>query len=134
MAEFKHKALDLNENKALVYTAMSKHYFYYRMFISKFVLEQNKVPLNPFMVFDYFLLDTIPRELVVEGNNNLVKRADELWVFGSISNGVLAEIQIAKKMGKAVRYFRIEKPHTIIEIAKNQAEFEGEVKEFSDLL
>ena len=131
---FQHHALNLKENKNLVYTAMSKHFFYFRMFISKFVLEKGKVPLNPFMVFDYFLLDSIPRELVIEGNNNLVKRADELWVFGQISNGVLAEILIAKEMGKPIKYFKIEKPHKIIEIEKEQAEFEDEVKQFTNLL
>ncbi len=131
---FKHNALNLKENKNLVYTAMSKHLFYFRMFISKFVLEQHKVPLNPFMIFDYFLLDSINRDFVVEGNNNLVKRADELWVFGPISNGVLAEILIAKEAGKPIRYFKIEKPHKIIEIEKKEAEFEGEVKQFSNLL
>ncbi|HLD41496.1 MAG TPA: hypothetical protein VJB06_00530, partial [archaeon] len=46
MAEnFEHNALNLKENKNLVYTAMSKHLFYFRMFVSKFVLEQQKVPL-----------------------------------------------------------------------------------------
>ena len=57
--EFKHEALELTEDKSLVYTAMSKHLFYYRMHISKYVIEQHKVPLNPFMIFDYFLLDSV---------------------------------------------------------------------------
>lgn len=48
------------------------------MFISKFVLEEGGVPLNPFMVFDYFMLDTVPRDTVREANNNLVKRCDEI--------------------------------------------------------
>lgn len=52
------------------------------------------------MVFDYFLLDAIERDLVREGNNNLVKRCDEIWVFGAVSNGVLAEIQIANEQGR----------------------------------
>lgn len=135
MAEkFEHNALYLKENKNLVYTAMSKHLFYFRMFISKFVLEQGKVPLNPFMIFDYFLLDSVHRDFVVEGNNNLVKRADELWIFGTISNGVLAEILIAKEMGKPIKYFKIEKPHKILEIQKTEAEFEGDVKQFSNLI
>jgi len=46
MAEnFEQNALNLKENKNLVYTAMSKHLFYFQMFVSKFVLEQQKVPL-----------------------------------------------------------------------------------------
>ena len=134
MNEFEHPALNLEENKNLIYTAMSKHYFYYRMFISKYVIEQHKVPLNPFMIFDYFLLDSIDRNLIRESNNNLVRRADELWVFGPISDGVLAEIKIAQKMGKEINYFKLKKPHKIIQISKKEVEMEDNVKEFKSEL
>ena len=134
MDQFNHKALYLNEQKNLVYTAFSKHLFYYRMFISKYVLEQGKVPLNPFMIFDYFLLDSIERDLIREGNNNLVKRADELWVFGSVSDGVLAEIKIAKEMEKSILYFKIEKSKEIIPISKEKVEMEEDVEEFRQAL
>lgn len=132
--EFKHGALELTEEKSLVYTAMSKHLFYYRMHISKYVIEQHRVPLNPFMIFDYFLLDSVNRDLVREGNNNLVKRSDELWVFGNVSNGVLAEIKIAKEMGKIIKYFKIEKPHNIVPIKVTKVEMEEEVVEFKNEL
>lgn len=128
--KFEHEALKLNNDNSLVYTAMSKHLFYYRMHISKYVIEQHKVPLNPFMIFDYFLLDSVNRDLVREGNNNLVKRADELWVFGTVSNGVLAEIKIAKEMKKPIHYFKIEKPHTIVPAKIEDVEMEEDVKEF----
>jgi hypothetical protein len=131
---FIHPALSVQQDKPLIYTAMSKHLFYYRMFISVFVLENGGVPLNPFMVFDFFLLDAVNRDLVREGNNNLVKRSDEIWVFGAISNGVLAEIQIATEQNKRVRYFAIEKPHKIIEITKDKVEMEDEVADMRHLL
>jgi len=89
-----HRALGLQEKKPVVYTALSKHNFYLRAHISKYVLEQGAVPLNPFMVFDYFMLDTVPRDVVREANNNLLEKADELWVFGQISDGVAAEIKL----------------------------------------
>jgi hypothetical protein len=132
--DFDHPALEAQKDKPLVYTAMSKHLFYYRMFISVFVLEQGGVPLNPFMVFDYFLLDVVDRDLVREGNNNLVKRCDEIWVFGAVSNGVLAEVLIAHKQGKPVRYFAIKKPHAIIQTSKESVEMEAEVAEMRHLL
>lgn len=132
--DFTHPALDVQNDKPLVYTAMSKHLFYYRMFISVFVLKNDGVPLNPFMVFDYFLLDAVDRDLVREGNNNLVKRCDEIWVFGAVSNGVLAEIQIANEQGKTVRYFAIQKPHAIVETTKDTVEMEDEVAELRHLL
>ena len=71
--DFSHPALNVQNDKPLVYTAMSKHLFYFRMFIQVFVLENGGVPLNPFMVFDYFMLDAVDRDTVREGNNNLVK-------------------------------------------------------------
>lgn len=134
MSDFIHPALDVQKDKPLVYTAMSKHLFYFRMFISVFVLEKGGVPLNPFMVFDYFLLDAVDRDIVREGNNNLVKRCDEIWVFGAVSNGVLAEIQIAHEQGKPVRYFAIEKPHKIIESTKDKVELEVDVVNMRHLL
>jgi len=134
MKQFDHPALGVQADKPLVYTAMSKHLFYYRMFISVFVLEHGGVPLNPFMVFDYFLLDAVDRNLVREGNNNLVKRCDEIWVFGEVSNGVLAEVQIGKAQGKPIRYFAIEKPHKIVETTKQHVALEDEVADMRDLL
>ena len=131
---FEHPALNVQQDKPLVYTAMSKHLFYFRMFISVFVLKNGGVPLNPFMVFDYFLLDAVDRDLVRESNNNLVKRCDEIWVFGAVSNGVLAEIQIAKQQSKKVRYFAIERPHKIVEIDKNNVELEDDIKELRHLM
>lgn len=125
---FSHEALNLTNDKNLVYTAMSKHLFYYRMHISKYVIEQHGVPLNPFMIFDCFLLDSVNRDLVREGNNNLVKRADEIWVFGPVSNGVLAEIKIGASLKKLIRYFKIEKSNKITPISVQEVEMEDEVR------
>jgi hypothetical protein len=132
--QFNHVALTLTEQKPLIYTAFSKHFFYYRMFISKFVLESHKVPLNPFMIFDYFLLDTVDRDLVRSANNSLVRKADELWVFGPISNGVLAEIHLAKDLSKPTHYFKIDKPHYISPISIKEVEMEEDVQSYRSSL
>lgn len=131
---FSHDALSLEGKKPLVYTAMSKHYFYFRMFISRYVLEQGKVPLNPFMLFDYFLLDSVDRDLVRDANNSVVLRADQIWVFGPVSNGVLAEIVLAQKSGKPISYFKIAKPHQIVSISPADVEMEGEVEQYKPLI
>lgn len=133
-ASFSHEALSLLGGKPLVYTAMSKHYFYFRMHISRYVLEQSKVPLNPFMLFDYFLLDSIERDLVRDANNSVVSRSDEIWVFGPISNGVLAEIMLAQKSNKPIFYFKIEKPHKISPATYDEIEVEEEIQQFKHLL
>jgi len=124
----------IDKNMKLIYTAISKHYFYFRMHISKFVLEQDCVPLNPFMIFEYFMLDTINRNIIRNANDNLVKRADELWVFGPISDGVLAEIMLAKQMNKPIKYFTIINSKEIKEIQKDEVEFEKDLEKYKDEL
>jgi len=111
----------------LVYPAFSKKLFYFRMHISKFVLEQGAVPLNPFMIHEYFLLDTVDRDVVRASNNAIVKRSDELWVFGQISNGVASEIELAESLAKPIRYFVVIDSKEIQEISKDRVEVEPEV-------
>jgi hypothetical protein len=108
----------------LIYPAFSKHLFYFRMYISRFVLESNGVPLNPFMIHEYFLLDTVDRNKIRESNNTLVERSDEIWIFGKISDGVLAEIKLAKSLNKPIRYFNVLNSKDIVEISESQSETE----------
>jgi len=122
----KHIADNLSGVKKIVYPALSKRNFYYREHISKFVLEQGGVPLNPFMIFNYFLLDTVSRDIIREANNNLVRIADELWVFGEVSDGVASEVRRAKKEGKKVRYFNLKGlPQKMDELKEEMVEFES---------
>lgn len=79
-----------------------------RLFVSKFVLECGAVPLNPFTAFDYFMLDTVDRNIIRRGNNTLVQRADEIWTFGDISDGVLAEMIQAHRQKKPVKHFALD--------------------------
>lgn len=105
-----------------------------RMFVVKFVLEQGKVPINPFTSFDYYLLDTVDRDIIRNANNNLVSLADELWVFGTISDGVMAEIKQVKKAGKPIRFFRVENDKDFIEIKDKKFTFEDGVDKFQEEL
>ena len=112
----------------LVYTAFSKHMFYQRDIISKFVLENDCVPLNPFKNWDYFLADTVDRDLVRNANNRLVEIADEVWQFGEISNGCWFEIKNAIDADKKVRYFKLGKTvQDIAEIKVGDVIFEVEL-------
>ncbi len=125
---FKHRALELQNRKTIVFTALSKKYFYMRVLISKFVFEKDCVPLNPFTTFDYFLHDLVDRDKIRNANNNLVAIADELWVFGSISDGVYAEIKQSKDQDKPIRYFTIRNDKEIVEISENDLEYEEDIK------
>lgn len=118
----------------LVYPAHSKHYFFFRMHISKFILQKNCVPLNPFMIFEYFMLDTIKRNTVYSANNNLIKRADEVWIFGPISDGVLDEIKLAKKFRKPIKYFSIIDSKRIEKIDRKHVKFEKGMKRYHSYL
>ena len=56
-------------------------------------------------------------------------------MYGDISDGVLAEINICKELGKRIRFFDITKlPKGIKEISKEEAVFEDDVKEFAPSL
>lgn len=44
---------------------------------------------------------------MIESNNDLVRLAGELWVFGELSSGVRAEMKVAKECGIPTRYFHI---------------------------
>ncbi|MFA5211496.1 MAG: hypothetical protein WC414_03245 [Patescibacteria group bacterium] len=133
MNSFDHIAKNLQKEKKVVFTAQSCKNFHQRMLICKHALEQGVVPLNPFNVFGYYLYELVDRDLVRNGNNNLMKRCDELWVYGEISDGVLAEIQMFKQLNKPIKFFDISKlPKEVKEVSKNEAIFEDEIKEFID--
>jgi hypothetical protein len=115
----------LRHPKRLVYVAMSNRNFYWRNHVQKFVLDSGMVPVSPFMLFDYYLLHTVPKVVVREAMNNLLARCDEVWVFGRISLGVKVQIGIAKRMSKPVRYFDIsELPVAVLPISAETAEEE----------
>ena len=112
----------LRHPKKLVYAAMSNRNFYWRAHIQKFILDSGMVPVSPFMMFDYYLLHTVPKNAVREAMNNLLARCDECWVFGRISLGVRVQIGIAKRLNKPIRYFDIsELPVAVLPISEETA-------------
>ncbi len=133
MTEFNHVSKNLQNDKKVVFTAQSCKNFHQRMLICKHAFEQGVIPINPFNVFGYYLYELVERDLVRNGNNNLMKRCDELWVYGEISDGVLAEIQMFKTLDKPIRFFDISKlPEEVKEIFKEELIFEKDVIEFVD--
>jgi len=107
----------LRRPRRVVYCAISNRNFYWRQHISKFVLDEGAVPIVPFMLFDYYLLHTVPKETVREAFNNLIVKSDEMWVFGSTSLGVKVQIGIAKRFHKQVRYYDItDLPYRVVSV------------------
>lgn len=116
------------EKMGVIFTAQSKNFFYCKDVICEFVLKHGKLPINPFMVFGYFLNDRVNRNLVRQGNNQLIQSSDELWVFGPIADGVLFEIALAKKTGKPIKFFKLgTRSNEIKEITVDEVTFEPEV-------
>lgn len=76
------------------------------------------------MLFDYFMGDMVERDVVRNANNNIVAKCDEVWVFGQIADGVLAEIKLAKSLNKKIRYFAIRNSKIIEEISQEEVVFE----------
>ena len=128
MIQQSHRALAIKPTDTVVFTAMSKKYFYMRFFVTKFALDQGVAPINPFTSFDYFLLDAVERDTVRRANNTLVARADELWVFGDIADGVRAEIMRAWQQQKTVRFFAFRGDKHIYEVAINDVVYEDGVE------
>ena len=107
----------LRRPRQVVYVGISNRNFYWRAHITKFVLDEGRVPITPAMLFDYYLLHTVPKELVREAFNNLIVRSDQMWVFGNMSLGVKVQLGIAKRLRKPVRFFDItDLPYRVVSV------------------
>lgn len=73
-----------------------------------FAAKQSLVPVAPHVMFPGILDDAIPEErsLGLSMGLELVKRCDEVWVFGErLSEGMQAEIRAAEDMSIPIHYF-----------------------------
>jgi hypothetical protein len=107
----------LRRPKQLIFCALSNRNFYWRQHVTKFVLDEGHVPVVPFMLFDYYLLHTVPKETMREAINNLIVRCDQMWVFGNMSLGVKVQIGIAKRLKKPLRFHDItDMPYRVVSV------------------
>ena len=129
-----HPARLLHQKLTVVFTAQSAQTAFMRQHICKFVLDRGCAPINPFMSFDYFLLDSVPRDCIRQANNTLLQKADELWTFGVIADGVLEEIRLARKTGMPVKHFSLGKDlESIARLEPGDLEYEPGVAKLEDL-
>jgi len=120
--------MNLTETKPLIFTAQSKKNFFMRMLICKYVFEHGGVPLNPFNTFGYFLYELVDRNLVRNGNNNLIARSDEVWFFGSIADGCVFEIEYAMKLHKKIAFYKMGSTYeSIQQCSVDELIFENEI-------
>lgn len=75
---------------------------------SRFAVDKGAIPLAPHLLFPQFMDDSDPaeRSLALYMDMVLLSKCGEVWVFGeTISRGMAAEIEKAKRKGKPIRYF-----------------------------
>jgi len=117
------------DEMTVVFTAQSKLHFYCRDAICEFVFKRGAVPVNPFRLYEYFLGDRVDRDTIRQANNNLIRKCDELWVFGdTIADGVFFEILYAKKLKMPVKFYTVDsQADQIEEFQVTELKFEEEV-------
>ena len=75
---------------------------------SRFALEHGQIPLAPHLLYPQFMDDGDPEErrLALFIGKVLLGKCSELWVLGDrISEGMKAEIEVAKMRRQPVRFF-----------------------------
>ena len=77
----------------------------------RFVVDNNAIPLAPHLHYPSFMREDDPaeREMGLFFGIVLLGKCDELWAFGeTVSVGMKAEIDKAKRKNMVVRYFTTE--------------------------
>ena len=75
---------------------------------SRFAVDRHYLPITPHFYFTQFMDDNVPEErnTAIFMNWVLMSKCVELWVFGeTISSGMKAEIERAKRKKMKIRYF-----------------------------
>src|SRR2546425_2967140 len=90
----------LRHPKRIVYVAMSNKAFYWRAHIQKVVLDSRMGPGGPFILFYYYLMHTVSKDVGREAMNKLLAPCDEGWGFGGLSLGGQGQVGSAQPMNK----------------------------------
>lgn len=115
-------------HRKLVYITYSRNWFYVREILTQYAVEQGAAAVNPFMNYGYYLNGAVKQDEIAECCHQLVRSAEELWVFGPISEASLTDIVVAVMEGKTVRFFSIaDKVSEIYELQMEEISFEREV-------
>lgn len=71
------------------------------------VIDDGYMPVASHLLYPQILNDDDPeeRELGLMFGLVLLKACDEVWVFGAVSQGMVREIEEAKRLNKKLRYF-----------------------------
>jgi len=71
---------------------------------SRFAVDSGAIPIAPHLLLPQYMDEDTERDLAMLMDKVLLGKCEELWVFGgTVSEGMAAEIETAKKM--KIRYF-----------------------------
>lgn len=130
---FQHEILEA-PSLTVVYTAMSRKTFPFRVQVSRYVFDRGCCPANPYMAFDFDFYSLVTKRQLLSANNSLLTKADELWAFGPVSDGVLAEMLLFARSGKPLRFFRFsqDSDSRFEEIQSSEPVYEDDVAHLRD--
>ncbi len=73
---------------------------------SRFAVDQGAIPFAPHLLLPLYMKEESERELAMFMDMIFLGKCDEVWVFGKEhSEGMKAEMDRARKLGKKIRYF-----------------------------
>lgn len=80
-------------------------------------VESGAVPIAPHLYFSAYLDDRIPEERVIgmEMGLDILRKCDELWVFGEPTEGMRGEIELAKRLKITTLYIPQQTINAILE-------------------
>lgn len=78
---------------------------------SRFAVDHGAIPIAPHLLLPQYMEEETERDLAIRSDLEILKRCDELWVFGAekrVSAGMEAELDAAKGLGMVIRFFTVD--------------------------
>lgn len=78
---------------------------------SRFAVDRGAIPIAPHLLLPQYMEEETERDLAIQSDLEILKRCDELWVFGAeerLSAGMEAELNTAKDLGMVIRFFTVD--------------------------
>lgn len=72
---------------------------------SRFAVDQGAIPIAPHLLLPQFMNEETERSLAMFMDIAILSKCKELWVFGSPTAGMQAEIAYAEKKQMTIKYF-----------------------------
>lgn len=74
----------------------------------RFAVDHCFIPIAPHLLLPQFMKEPEERKLAMVMDLVLLRKCEELWVFGEASEGMKQEIAYASKLKMKIRYFKEE--------------------------